>query len=171
MNNYIYTCSKCKKESKKSMSKCAKCRAYRYCSKICQVQDWPNHRRLCVNPKVNIIRLVLKKIQNIMKTNDFMRDPRFSRIYTDLIRHKNVLHIRYLYDGLFNKKIFIDELTDCLLKIQNPTDGGVPEYKHLMMYSKPKKTPDDRYTWNIGVVDTANNLEVNTENFLYGDIL
>jgi hypothetical protein len=42
-----YVCENCgKKES--TMSRCSKCGIARYCSRECQVKNWPEHKRKCV---------------------------------------------------------------------------------------------------------------------------
>ena len=40
--------------TKKSALKCVGCYEVRYCSKECQVSDWPEHKKNCVPPKPKI---------------------------------------------------------------------------------------------------------------------
>ena len=38
---------KCKKCTKQAFKRCSKCRSVWYCSKECQVGDWPEHKVSC----------------------------------------------------------------------------------------------------------------------------
>ncbi len=39
-----FKCGKCQKQAFK---RCSKCKSIWYCSKECQVSDWPNHKVVC----------------------------------------------------------------------------------------------------------------------------
>ena len=51
-------------------TKCAKCRTVAYCSKTCQVVDWPNHKKICrhVGHVVKVLRSMTEKTRR-----DFMK--------------------------------------------------------------------------------------------------
>ena len=49
-----YTCHKVV-TGKRKLSKCSKCHAITYCSKECQVKDWPRHSWNCVPVMVSEI--------------------------------------------------------------------------------------------------------------------
>ena len=38
---------KCKKCEKQAYKRCSKCKSVWYCSRECQVGDWPNHKESC----------------------------------------------------------------------------------------------------------------------------
>jgi len=42
-------CANCRKTEKKSKEfrKCSRCKMVHYCSKSCQKEDWPNHKKIC----------------------------------------------------------------------------------------------------------------------------
>ena len=47
----LFFCQRCRFQckvcNKTSTNNCAKCHSVQYCSKQCQLADWPNHKRLC----------------------------------------------------------------------------------------------------------------------------
>jgi zinc finger MYND domain-containing protein 10 len=47
-----FKCGKCQKQAFK---RCSKCKSVWYCSKECQVGDWPNHKSAC-NKKAKELR-------------------------------------------------------------------------------------------------------------------
>ena len=46
--NRCHKCDKTGKRKKDKLSKCARCHAVTYCSRECQVEDWPRHKDNCV---------------------------------------------------------------------------------------------------------------------------
>ncbi len=44
---YVNICAHCLKESSVELQKCSKCKSFRYCSKECQIFDWPRHKSVC----------------------------------------------------------------------------------------------------------------------------
>ena len=46
--NRCHKCDKTGKRKKDKLSKCARCHAVTYCSRECQVEDWPRHKENCV---------------------------------------------------------------------------------------------------------------------------
>ena len=41
-------CARClKRGSETELRRCAGCKSFSYCSKNCQISDWPSHKRLC----------------------------------------------------------------------------------------------------------------------------
>ena len=41
-------CARClKRGSQTELRRCAGCKSFSYCSKVCQRPDWPSHKRLC----------------------------------------------------------------------------------------------------------------------------
>ena len=46
--NRCHKCDKTGKRKKDKLSKCERCHAITYCSRECQVEDWPRHKKNCV---------------------------------------------------------------------------------------------------------------------------
>lgn len=41
-------------KAKKSLRKCHRCKMARYCTKECQVKDWPNHKEVCIEGRKHL---------------------------------------------------------------------------------------------------------------------
>ena len=46
--NRCHKCDKTGKRKKDKLSKCGRCEAITYCSRECQVEDWPRHKENCI---------------------------------------------------------------------------------------------------------------------------
>lgn len=49
--NYANKCSRCGQPASLS---CAKCRSTKYCGRNCQQLSWSSHKKLCVEPSMNV---------------------------------------------------------------------------------------------------------------------
>ncbi len=47
----FYTCSHCHL-TRVEMSRCSRCEKQRYCSRVCQQNDWSEHKKVCAPPGV-----------------------------------------------------------------------------------------------------------------------
>ena len=66
MGSTSYTCV-CTKDYK---FKCSRCEFARYCSKECQVKDWPEHKKVCIKHSDKSFEgmAILKKIISVVLT-------------------------------------------------------------------------------------------------------
>ncbi|XP_067669581.1 uncharacterized protein [Haliotis asinina] len=63
---HLETCYRCKKRGD-GMKKCARCKNVLYCSKSCQREDWPRHKRDCIT------------VDGVIKTKEFEKAEEESR--------------------------------------------------------------------------------------------
>ena len=46
-----HVCQTCSKKNDGKLLECAKCSGPRYCNRVCQQADWPNHKKFCNRKK------------------------------------------------------------------------------------------------------------------------
>lgn len=57
--------SSCNNCNTPANSKCAKCMYTTYCSRQCQINDWPKHKSVCIEIQM-YINMLCKKLQNFV---------------------------------------------------------------------------------------------------------
>ena len=66
-NIYKPNCTYCKADkrkednTKKKLQRCSGCKCVRYCCKECQLNDWKNHKKICIKLKLNSTKYIKEK--------------------------------------------------------------------------------------------------------------
>ncbi len=66
----INTCAYCESLDERVVQRCSKCKATYYCGEKCQLDDWPNHKKVCekftaIKPVDEIVKIVSASVETL----------------------------------------------------------------------------------------------------------
>jgi len=137
-----YTCpkaptKKCGRCGANGNSRCTKCRVVTYCSKACQAEHWPEHKKAC------------KKARGSHKKLSIMQNPAHTSFVTDYMKNMSYNLSHAAFDQCEPKEskvwdakmfdIYKDELKkrgNLVVKVQSPVSGCKGDF---LIYNEDRK--------------------------------
>lgn len=173
MNN---KCKKCKKTGAQSI--CSRCTFVYYCSKECQISDWPQHKRNCYTleqqrqqrdiARDNLFTLLTKKIAgNVIILNAWYREARgyveveigesldelmglyYSQTQYSRVPNSHFLHMKYVVEDSSTYDAH-SELDKCFVvyKLKDVTHEQIVEIRLSAQQVKEKQKQPSQ-EWSI----------------------
>jgi len=128
-------CGKCGKKGKSS--RCTKCRVVCYCSKKCQVEHWPDHKKACKKASKSHKKLSIRKSKGKINSVSQLGKTIHYNLNHGKFNHCESKDLEAWQGKMFD--VYKDELLkngNLVVKVQAPTGGAIGEF---LIYNESKE--------------------------------